>query len=191
MILPLAAAVTVAMLWTGWRRGAVAWISMVAAALLTMGVLKVVFAACRHLLPWPELHSPSGHTASAAVIYGGLVTLLVHRGKHSRRIAVLAAAGFGLIFGLSRLALGVHSLIEVVVGGAVGVLAALCLVALAGDPPPGWRLAPVCLAGLLAAAIFHGTHLRAEYEIDRFAMRDVWPLTVCRTPTAGLPRIDG
>jgi membrane-associated phospholipid phosphatase len=186
VVLPLAAVVALALLAGGWRRGAAVWTATVGGALGLMLVLKLVFAACGHLLLGPMLHSPSGHTASAAVVYGGLVTLLTRHTRSRILFAGLTALGFAAAIGLSRLELRVHTILEVIAGGAVGVTATIIMARLAGPPPRGWHPAPVCLAGALVLAIFHGRQLPAEVEIDAFAALDIWPLSACHAGR-GLP----
>ena len=187
VVLPLAAVVALALLAAGWRRGAIVWVGTVGSALGLMLVLKIAFAACGHLLLGPQLHSPSGHTASAAVVYGGLVTLLSRRRRGGTAVAALVALGFALAIGLSRLELRVHTLLEVLAGGAVGVTGAIVLARLAGPPPRGWHAGPVCIAGALVLLIFHGHHLPAEMQIDTFATWNIWPLSACH----GSPHADG
>lgn len=179
VILPLTAVVALLLLATGWRRGALVWLAGVVVALGVMLVLKLVFAACGWLALGGMLHSPSGHTASAAVVYGGLATLLVRRGGLDPRLAIALAVLFAVVFGLSRLELHVHTVLEVLIGGLVGVLAALAISGLAGAPPPGWRVWPVLAGSAVVLAVFHGLHLPAEMQIDRAAASGFWPLTLC------------
>jgi membrane-associated phospholipid phosphatase len=185
VVLPLAATVGATTALTGWRRGAIAWCLTVGVALALMLLLKLVFAACGMLLLGHMLHSPSGHTASAAVVYGGLATLLISRSRAPLLPAALLATLFALAIGLSRLSLGVHTLLEVLLGGAVGIAGAIVLSRAAGRPPPGWRLAPVCLAGATVLLLFHGLHLDAEPRIDALA-DTLWPFSACLGSTAGV-----
>jgi len=62
---------------------------------------------------------PSGHAIGATVVYGGLVALLGERRR--RRRAVVAAAALVTLVSLSRIVIGVHYLVDVVAGVAVGV----------------------------------------------------------------------
>jgi membrane-associated phospholipid phosphatase len=185
VVLPLAATVGATTALTGWRRGAIAWSGTVGLALFVMLVLKLLFAACGMLLLGHMLHSPSGHTAAAAVVYGGLATLVVGRTRQRIWPALGLATLFAVCIGLSRLSLGVHTLLEVIVGGAVGVTGAAILARAAGRPPPGWRLTPVFLAGALVLVLFHGLHLDAEWRIDAAAAR-LWPFSAC-LETSQLP----
>ena len=65
VVLPLAVCAGIFLRIAGWMRGALVWAAAVIGVLGTMLVLKLVFQACGHLLPFPSVHSPSGHTASA------------------------------------------------------------------------------------------------------------------------------
>jgi len=83
---------------------------------------------------------PSGHAVGATAVYGTLAWL----GPPDRRGRRLAVAGaLVALVSLTRLALGVHYLVDVVVGVAVGL--ALAAVALRA------RAAPTLVVGLAAA----------------------------------------
>ncbi len=177
LLLPLALAMAVFFAGTGWWRGAIAWVLAVGATLLTMLLLKLLTLACAACWFGPELTSPSGHAAAGTAIYGGLLGLLLPR----RAGLAAALAGSVLIaagFGASRLVLGVHSGLEVAVGGLVGTAGAAGFLLRAGPRPEGvrrWRI--LLVAGAVAAAL-HGVHLPAETSIRQAAF-DLW--TVCRT----------
>lgn len=138
-----------------------------------MLALKLAAFACGP----PTLRSPSGHTAAAAIVLGGLVVVL---GRGGRARAVLLAAAFGaVLIGISRLLLGVHTAPEVALGGFVGIAGALGLSRLAGPPPrhlrPGWLVA----VAIAVIVLFHGWHLDAEPRIHRAALDMARTLNVC------------
>ena len=174
VILPLAIAVGLALLLAGWRRGALAWAITVPATLGAMLIAKIVVHSCIAAAELPDLRSPSGHTASAAVVYGGLIALLLPapaKGVGRLVAALLLGAGFAVVFGGTRLALHVHTWSDVVAGACFGVAGALALTRLAGAPPAGLRVAVPLSAALAVAVLFHGTHLHAEEAIDRLSCR--------------------
>lgn len=67
---------------------------------------------------------PSGHAVAATMVYGGLAAFL---DVWNRRARWLAAAGVVAAVSLSRVALGVHYLVDVLVGIVVGLVALVVL----------------------------------------------------------------
>ena len=174
VMLPLAVAVGCTLAALGWRRGAVAWSVAIFCTFALMLVLKMVSVACGP----PLLRSPSGHTAAAAVVCGGMAVLL---GRGHRRVSVLlAAAAAAVLIGLSRLVLHMHTEPEVLVGGVVGIAGALCMRQLAGAPPRALRMRWVGAVALAVLVLFHGLHLNAEPRIHRLAFGMAWALEMCR-----------
>jgi membrane-associated phospholipid phosphatase len=96
---------------------------LLAGGLIT--VLKVLFLSCA--AHWATgLSSPSGHACLSAVVYGTLATLIAGGRPVPVRVAIyLVAAAFVGAIAVSRVALGVHTWLEVLVGLSVGVLAQL------------------------------------------------------------------
>ncbi len=182
-MLPIALAVSVALVLIGWRRGVYAWLAGVLGTLGMMLLLKLLFGACGALIPAAHIHSPSGHTAAAAVMYGGICALL----GASFGLTLAIASGAACVFAASRVMLGFHSLPETLVGGLVGLCGAALIAYLAGPPPPVRRRKTRVLSALLVAAVlFHGAHVHAETSIKRFArLLEVWPLSMCRMTPPG------
>ena len=116
VILPLVVAIAFT-LFLQWRRGAIAWLMVIAATFVTMFILKLGFLACS---PSYYLRTPSGHVAAATMVAGGLAMLLL-RWRHRALLLALLAA---IVVGTSRIVLGAHSLPEVTVGAMVGLLGA-------------------------------------------------------------------
>ena len=160
VVLPLAAYVLVVLATLGWRRGALAWGAAVA------GVLGVMLV-------------PSGHTATAAVVYGGLLAMLVTRSAAGTLLAAGLGGALAALVGLTRLMLHVHTVGDVLVGAAVGVAGAVAMRRLAGvrpaRPASPWAL----LVGCVVVFALHGTRLQAETRLHWLAV-DVWPLNACR-----------
>jgi membrane-associated phospholipid phosphatase len=179
VVLPVAATVLFTLLVLGWRRGALAWAGCVGGVLATMLALKLVTFACIWRAPWTGLKSPSGHTATAAIVYGGLLALFFRRNAAGALIAAVAGGAFALVFGLSRIALHVHTVPDVIVGALIGTAGAAALRWLAGERPEGLSSPRLAFAALVVMVIFHGHRLEAETRIRWLAL-DVWPLTLCR-----------
>jgi membrane-associated phospholipid phosphatase len=183
VVLPLAVAVALAWVVAGWRRAAVAWVLAVVGVLSVMAIGKMAAAACGPFDILPGLRSPSGHTASAAVVYGGLLALLLpvawERSQAWRVMAAAVLAGLAaLVFGGTRLLLHVHTRSDVLVGGLVGIAGALVLARLAGPRPAAVRLAVPVGVALVTVLLFHGGHLHAEQRLRDLTFV-VWPLTLC------------
>ena len=180
VVLPLAVAILAVLLGLRWFRGALAWALAVCFTFGTILLLKVVCAACAIHLTATGLHSPSGHTASACLVYGGLFVLLARRPARMLP-ALLLAAGFAFVFGSSRIALHAHTLSDVAVGAVVGLAGVVVLVVLAGPRSPLMSRWPMATAVLAVVVVFHGLRLPAEDTIRMFAYLDWIPfLSACR-----------
>lgn len=86
-------------------------------------LVKAAFSAPRppetlHAVPSSEYGFPSGHTMAATVTWGALALWVP---LATRRTRVVLASAFVLLVGLSRLALGVHYLVDVVAAVSFGV----------------------------------------------------------------------
>ncbi len=163
VVLPLALTVTLVLGVMGWWRGLLAWVASVAATLAVMLGLKLLGLAIAEDLRWGAPFSPSGHTASACMVYGGLAVLLL-RGVVPAPLLAAIPALIMLGMGYTRVELLAHNSAEVLIGGVVGCLGVAVLTALAGPRPRllGW---PVLGAAACAVLVFHGMHLPAEATI--------------------------
>jgi membrane-associated phospholipid phosphatase len=178
VVLPLTLMVGIALAAAGWRRGAGAWVVAIAATLAAALVAKVVvYAFGVVLLHETGLESPSGHTAAAAVAYGGLIALLAPKRWRPSLLALAAASVVATVIGVTRVALHAHTRIDVVVGAVIGIAGAVLLARLAGQRPPGTSRALPLAALVGVMVLLHGTHLQAESEIERLAHL-VWPMTM-------------
>jgi len=179
VVLPLAALVFAMLMAVNWRRGALAWGASVAGVLAVMLALKLATFACLSHLGWSGLSSPSGHTAASAAIYGGLFALLAPASAAGTLVAAAAGGAVALAIGLSRLALGVHTLADVLLGAAVGVAGAIAMRRAAGPRPTRLQAPRLLFAALLVVLLFHGHRMEAETRIRWMAL-EFWPLDRCR-----------
>ncbi len=91
---------------------------------------------------------PSGHAVAAVVVYGGLAVLIGSRRGYA------GAAMLCLLIPLSRIALGVHYLVDIVAGAAVGAAFLAIAYRLCGrGENPGRVLFLSLLAALVGAAV--------------------------------------
>ncbi len=179
VILPVAAATALVLAATRWWRGLGAWIVAVGGVLAVILLLKLVFAACAGLGGDTGIRSPSGHTASAAVVYGGVLILTLRNRLPPAWLAALPLL-MAALFGATRLILHVHTPGDVVAGGLIGMAGAAALAWMAG-PRPQVRAWPMALAVCAVMATLHGLQLPAEAAIRHFALSDWlnWPAS-CR-----------
>ena len=185
VILPLAMAVALLLAAGFWWRGAIAWIACVGGTLGTIGVGKLVLAACGPLHFGDVLQSPSGHTASATIVYGGLLGLAWRHIRPAQNMAPISAAlAIAVVIGITRVVLNTHSWPEVVVGGWVGCVGVWLLLALAGQPPSTLRPARLAVVVMVIVALMHGTHLRAEANIQELGRRFAWLVPGCDASAA-------
>ena len=75
VVVPLAVGIALIFALSGWRRGALAWTAAIGGTLSLILFLKLRFFACDHLLTEARPGNPSGHTAAAAAVYGGLLAI--------------------------------------------------------------------------------------------------------------------
>ncbi len=187
VLLPCIAAMVVLLFVLGWHRGAMAW--LIAAAGVCGAILagKAVLGGCSALADAIGLRSPSGHTAAAALLGGGLAMMLwpSAAGDASatvRRIARAVGAGLcaAVVIGISRVALGLHNTIDVAAGAAVGLLGVAALAWLAGPPPASISPRALVALAIAVAVSFYGRHVGAEQTIRWGLQIGIWPLSLCR-----------
>ena len=167
VVLPSSAAIACFLLLGRWWRSAASWILAVAGVLGVMLVLKLGIGACGWELGIPGLNSPSGHTASATILYGGLSILLLPGLRGPSRI--LPAILIAVLFAVSRVLLHDHSILEVSIGGGVGLCGVGLFVRLRGPVPTGLRLVWLPIAVAVVAVAAHGNRMTAEQHIHSFA----------------------
>jgi membrane-associated phospholipid phosphatase len=122
VLLPLCA---VMLLWLlAMRSPSVAAWWLAAVALCTGGtaLLKICFGACP---VGHDLTSPSGHSSLSTLVFGALAMMLsVDLQRGWQRMAVVGATTcFVLVIAISRSLLGKHTVIEIVLGILIGVVA--------------------------------------------------------------------
>jgi membrane-associated phospholipid phosphatase len=182
VVFPLAVGIALSFALSGWRRGAFAWTAAIGSTLGLIVFLKLRFFACDHLLTGARPGNPSGHTAAAAAVYGGLVAIIVRSIWNNKRWAlpctVAIAVLLAVVIGASRLILALHSTVEVVVGGTIGVGGAVSFVMLAGPPLRDVRMLRVVAIGLLIIIVFYGFRITAEAAIKSVAV-NLWPFPEC------------
>jgi hypothetical protein len=183
VILPLVLSVAVMLLAMGERRAATWWSMAIAVALGGTFVAKLLFIPCGPHFGLP-VRSPSGHSAAAVSVYGGLFVLAARLGL-SRLVTVvlgLAVVGLAAAVGLSRVALHAHNFPEVLVGSMIGLAAPLILSLVRPLYVTGTlvRLRWLTAVPVLVSVLFIGGQAGAEPRISRFAYLWARHLQVCQ-----------
>ena len=163
VMLPLAIVVGAALALMGWWRGLAAWLVAVGGTLAIMLVAKAGLVGLSAEYGSDYSISPSGHVASACVVYGGLA-LLLFRGRVPAVLLGLVPLVAAVVMGYSRVALMAHSVGEVVAGAIVG-LVGFAVLAVAIGPRPRLTTWPMVLASGCTVLALHGLHLPAEEAI--------------------------
>ncbi|MFU8867601.1 phosphatase PAP2 family protein [Natronococcus sp.] len=140
-------------------------IATVFGGLALVVLLESVFALPRppaeyHAIEASEFGFPSGHTMAATVFWGA-IALWLPRGRRSVRLGVSGA--IVLLVAVSRLALGVHYLVDVVASVAFGAIYLAVIVRVARDRPLRAFLAALGIA--LAATVVAGANERAALAL--------------------------
>ncbi len=166
VLLPVAATIFVWLLLIGASRAAAWWAASIFLCGGLTAVLKIYFWGCP---PAPDLHSPSGHTSFATLVYGAIALIVAAEGGRWRPPVAAACAG-GLIAGIagSRLLLDAHSIPEIVLGGTIGG----GFLALFGRGywryrPKNAHLAVLLVAVTVLVSVLHGSQLHAEGVLHR------------------------
>lgn len=170
--LPLAAATIVFLLFSGWRRAAIAFVLALIGAGIAIALVKLVLESCGHPLLHTDITNPSGHAAISATVYGCLAVLF------GRNLPVgyrwypgLAAGALMGAIALSRIILDAHSLPEVAVGLAIGGAAtAMFFHVLATARAGAFRNLWLILVVALVMAVMHGSRWPIE-DIVRSIVR--------------------
>ena len=158
------------------------WLALVIVVFGGMLVLKLRFEACGRM-PGQSLYSPSGHTAGTTFVYGSMLVLF----GRLPFVGFMLALGIGVLAGAARVCLHVHSVAEVCVGGALGLLGVLLLTfaryremqAASKKTQPDWPVVLLIVGVLIVTLSLHGLHSPAESWLEYFSHRFVAPFRHC------------
>jgi membrane-associated phospholipid phosphatase len=169
VLLPISAAILIWLLCFPSRLAAVQWVLAAGVCIGGTAALKVLFVVCP---PAETLQSPSGHTSLSTLIYGALTVFATAKAKSGWRPAT-AVAGALLVGAIaaSRVVLNAHTLMETVLGLAigVGVLAVFARSYLRARGPEA-PLQPLLLGVAVLVVALHGSQLRAEELLKAIGM---------------------
>lgn len=145
---------------------------------------KLLFHACGPGISTLDVVSPSGHASLACIFYGGLAIMVgIGRPVWFRVIAATGCIALLALIAASRVALGVHTAEEVVLGLLIG---AACLAAFAAAygrvAPSPLPVLPLTAGFLVALVLLGGRHLSLEPLIGRAARRIAATADLCSNP---------
>jgi PAP2 superfamily len=130
VLLPIAVTVLTWLLWSpDSRRSGAAWAVAVVFCGGSIALLKVYFSAC----PTGTIDSPSGHAALSFLVYGALALIIAERSKQLTVPAIAAGLGLALAIAGSRIVIGAHDGVDVLIGLVIG---GHCVGDLWNDPVP-------------------------------------------------------
>lgn len=166
VVAPASAALFVALLWLGARREAAAFAVAIVFAMALALMAKMAFAACGFGEPRFDIESPSGHAALGAAFWGCLATVLAGGRQPGTRLALYAGAALvAVAVACARVALGVHTVAEVICGLTIGAVSAALFVALRGPP----RRVP-----LTSQVLVRASPIVALLALDLALLTDHW-----------------
>jgi membrane-associated phospholipid phosphatase len=149
-----------------------AWAAGFSLAVAAVVVGKIVLIPCGFHVPLSPLQSPSGHAALAAAFYPAIAHVAARAAPEKfRRYIVAATFILVLAVAASRLALGAHSVSEVVVGlafGFFGLFAFRRFCPKLFSVPFG--VYPMLVAVVLCVPFLHDQRLSAEPRIAGFSL---------------------
>jgi membrane-associated phospholipid phosphatase len=145
------------------------WLIALALCIGGTSILKIYFFACP---PLSDLHSPSGHTSLSTLVYGTLTLAVARTMQGWRRwLSAIAGALFIVCIAVSRVIVQAHSIPEVLLGSALGLLAlSLFVAAYLRDTPTQTYLAPLVAASAMLVVLLNGHELRAEELLHHIAI---------------------
>lgn len=187
ILVPASIALIVFLIKFGPRGDATAYATAATASLIAALFAKLAFAACGGSHALFDVESPSGHAAFATTFYGCLAALLGAGQPIGRRLAAYGgAAGLILLIGMSRIAIGAHTVPEVGVGLLIGGVAVVLFNVLRIKPArlelttlALVRASPLAMLFALCFLLF-GDRWTAEPYIDAVAMRLGVDFHLCR-----------
>ncbi len=157
----------------GCKRGAGILVSAFVLVTVLISSIKLLFLGCNPMQNPLHIHSPSGHAALSAAIYGAFALLAASQLAGWRRyIPAVCAILLISAIAVSRVWLGMHSVDEIIIGVMTGCIAlgVVYRYMLRGKTVQQFSLPLLLFASFLAVAIFHGMRSPAEGIIHAIAL---------------------
>lgn len=136
------------------------WCGLLGPALALVAATKIAFLGWGIGIPALNFTGFSGHATFATAVLPVMAFLLLqHRSVALRTAGVLAGLALGLLVGMSRLRLGVHSSAEVIAGCMLGALVSLGFIRVSSFVRPA--VLHRALAGVGLALLFAASYTQA------------------------------
>ncbi len=154
----------------GKREAGALFLALIGTA-AAIGLAKILFMGCGSSLREYGLHSPSGHSAMSFAVFGTFALLLRERlpGVY-RYVPSVLLLSLAFTIAYTRVLLRFHSIPEVVIGSAIGLLILLFIwrgLARSNPNPLNPKAAIIC--AIVIVFMLHGIQLRAEDYIKLLA----------------------
>lgn len=168
---PLAVILQAYLFLVRWPRAALFWGAAILACAIAVTALKLALLSCGGA--WHAVAaSPSGHAALGTAVYGAMAAVAGRQlGRRASVLLHLTALAVVGAIGVSRVAVGAHTVPEVLIGTAIGALAVAAFHhALADSPPrspPAWPWLAAATVAVIVA--LHGQHWSMESHIRAIA----------------------
>jgi membrane-associated phospholipid phosphatase len=173
LLLPVIAWMALVLALAPRKRDVVRWVIAAVACGGTVAFSKLLFMAWGIGPPGLDYTGLSGHTALSMLTWPSLAAVLMRRrGRLARWLAVAAGAFLGIAVGISRLALEVHSLSEVIMGAVLGAMVAAWFIrGLARDESgPSWHALLLGAGCVIAWFVFYGRVFPSQHVLKDVAM---------------------
>jgi membrane-associated phospholipid phosphatase len=172
VLLPIAALCALCLAWGHAVRLATAWLLLLGCGLALVAVTKLAFVGWGIGSREWNFTGISGHAMRAAAIAPVLGYLIAQNGTRMlRTLAIACGIAFGILIGISRLAVHVHSVSEVVAGCLLGIaVSALFLSMLTHAPRPTFPRHVLLAAALPLLALTGTPGAPTERWLERVAL---------------------
>lgn len=174
LLLPVIAWMAIVLAMSPRRRDALRWVVAAIACGGMVALSKLAFMAWGIGPPGLDYTGFSGHTALALLTWPSLAALLVRRtaNRPLAWLAIAAGVALGGAVGISRLALEVHSLSEVIMGATLGVIVAAWFIhgLRPDDAPPAWHLLLLATGIVILWFVFYGRVFPSQHVLKDIAL---------------------
>jgi len=173
LLLPLIAWMTLVLAMAPQRRDALRWAAAAVVCGGTVALSKLLFMAWGIAPPGLDYTGFSGHTALSVLTWPSLAAVLtLGARRYTAWLGITLGALLGIAIGISRLALEVHSVSEVLMGAALGASVAAWFIhgIRRAAPPPPWQRLALATGCIVIWFVFYGRVFPSQHLLKDIAM---------------------